>query len=1021
MKKLSVFIALIAFFGLSLVNAQTREITGSVTSAEDGLGVIGANVIVKGTTVGVATDIDGNFSINVPEGYNVLTFDALGFAPQEITITGSVINVILKSANIALDEVVVIGYGTQKKSEMTGAVAKVKTEQLSIAPVASPEQALQGKVAGVQIVNTSGRAGSSAQISVRGNGSLSASNSVLYVIDGVPGGDFGSITPDDIQSIEVLKDAASAAIYGSRASNGVVLVTTKSGKFDQPTQINFNSFVSIDNLINEPELLNADQYKMILDESRNNYLADIAAGNLAAPDADDHRLEPYKSLGHNTNWMDEILNRNAVKQSYSVNITGGSAKTKFYASASYFDQNGVIKNDTYKKYRAKLNLTHCITDKFKVGFNTAFSQSIAVPLAEDNSSYTPWGNAMGSRPDAPTVDENGKAIDNPSVNNPLFAFERKVSSKWTTLAGVGFADWDIIDGLKYHFSISGNIANNRYNRFNPPSSRQGLVKKKPVGFGYYGTEYNTDFLVENTLTYIKRVFDDKLKITVLAGHTYQQYDWEDSYVSGKSFPSDNLRWLVSAGEINEGRSYWSGFAMESVFGRAQFSLLDKYNLMFLVRRDGTSKFNKDNKYGTFPSVSAGWNISNEDFFPEIGINTMKVRASYGQTGNQEGISYASGQNLIGSGYNYNLTPGLASGSLYNPDLHWETGHSYNFGLDVAFWDNRVNFSGDIYSKSSKDLLYSLPVPQETGYSTIQSNIGETSNKGFEVITDVNILKNGELKWNFSANFSYNKNEVVKLGGPTDNFTTGFVSIVKEGEEMGSFILYNSLGVAQEKYEYKNKDGKVTKTVLPGDMIYEDVNGDGYINDKDKQVYNGGIAPMYGGISTHLEYKNFDLTINAQYSIGKKVYAMYKQGGTGNMNGGAVGYPSYSRNMITDMLDRWTPENTNTDVPRAHMETSVVEWNHRHSTRFLEDADYLRISNITLGYNLPKSILSKIYLTKARVFVQGANLLTITKYSGNDPEVQYIDPDRDNNKTTAGVDVGGIPNAKSIVFGVNVSF
>ncbi|WP_321517032.1 TonB-dependent receptor [Marinifilum fragile] len=1015
MKKSLVSMLILFFIGLQSILAQSREVTGVVTSAEDGLSIPGVSVIVKGTTIGTSTDFDGKYSINVPDGEKVLVFSFVGMQMQEVTITSSTHNVVMEAETIGMDEVVVVGYGTVKKSELTGSVASVDSEQLMDKPVASVAQALQGKVAGVQIVSTSGRAGDETQISVRGNGSLSASNDVLYVIDGVAQETMGNISPEDIESMEVLKDAASTAIYGSRASNGVVLIQTKRGSYDSKTVISVNSSFGIQELIKEPSLLNAAEYKAVHDAARLNYEADIASGLLSSP-KDPSILTPMASSTNDTDWIDLVLRNTSKVQKHQISISGGSDNTRFYLSGSMFEQDGVIKMDSYKKFRTKVNLDHRVSDKFKIGVQSYFSASESVPLEEDNNTYQPWNAAHNASPMASPYDENGK-LGRYNFVNPLFAFERQLSEKWQNLGATFYFDFTPIEGLTWHSSASGNISNRRYNRFDAPNTKRGENGDgKPWGYGYYSTDNNRDFLIENTLTYSGRVFDNKLKYTLMAGHSFQEWRFEDSYVQGENFPSNDLRWLSSAGEINKGRSYYYAMALESYFTRLQLSWDNKYNLMVSMRRDGSSKFSDGNKWGSFPAVSAGWNVSNEDFFDVAFIDNLKLRASFGFTGNQSGISYATGQNLLGSGYNYNQNPGLASSELYNPDLHWEKGKSINLGLDVSLFDERVNLVFDAYDKTTEDLLYNIAVVQETGFRTMKSNSGEISNKGIEISADVDILRDSELKWSIGANFSYNKNEVIEIGTNKDYYTTGFTSIVKEGESLGSFYLIESAGVAKETFQYTDATGKVTKTVQAGDMIYVDQNGDGLIDDKDRKVFDGGVAPMYGGINTRVEYKGFDLSINGQFSIGKRVYAMYKEDA---LNGGATGHPSFSNNMIDDMMDYWTPTNVNAKNPRPHLSSDISSWNLRRSSRFLEDADYLRITDITLGYNFQDVKIP--YVESLRLYVQARNPFTFTKYDGLDPEVQYVDPDRDNNKIIAGVDNNGIPNIKTYLIGLNVKF
>jgi len=1031
MKKLMGLIACVMLLGLSSVFAQSKEVTGTVID-ESGFGLPGVSVAIKGTTQGTSTDIDGKWSLAVTSK-DVLEISFIGMVTQEITVGDkTVFNVTLKEDRVAVEEVVVVGYGVVKKSELTGSVVSVKSEELAAKPVSSAVQALQGKVAGVQIVSTSGRTGDNTQISIRGNGSLSASNDVLYIIDGVSQSSMGNVTPEDIASMEVLKDAASTAIYGSRASNGVILITTKKGKYNSKSIVSVNSSFGIQDFINEDDLMNASQYKEIHDVARENYLADIAAGRLDNP-KDMSSLDPMPVSKDDTDWRALVKRDQSYVQNHSVSITGGSEKTRFYLGGGMFKQEGIIKMDSYEKYRAKLNVDHMYNEYVKFGIQSYFSASESTPMSGDNGMYQPWSASSNAHPNVAPRDENGKLVRYNFVN-PLFAFERETSSKWTKLGGSFYVDIKPIENITIHSAYSGNIASKRYKRYDAPHTKRGENgDKEPTGYGYYSTAYNRDYLVENTLTYSDKFFDNDLSFTALAGQSFQEWRYEDSYVKGENFPSDELTWLSSAGEINGGRSYYRAEALESYFSRFQFSWQGKYNMMLSVRADGSSKFTDDNKWGFFPAASAGWNVSNEDFWNKDVVNEFSIRASYGFTGNQSGISYATGQDLIGAGYNYNNQPGLASSSLFNPDLHWEKGESMNFGFNLGLLDDRISIVADYYMKTTKDLLYYISVPRESGFASMLSNVGEISNKGFEINTSFDIVREGDIKWRASANLSYNDNEVVKIGTPNkDYYTTGFCSIVKEGYALGSFYLIEADGIAQKDYQYLryvDKDGKALakgvdtdlkgnklKTVQAGDMIYVDANKDGVINDRDRQVFDGGIAPVFGGFSSTVEYKGFDFTVTGQYSLGKSVYAMYREDALG---GGAVGAPSFSDNMIVEGMDYWSLTNTGAANPRPHLATSVSSWNNRRSTRFMEDADYLRITDITLGYNLDCKKIS--FVNSFRVYIQARNLFTFTEYSGIDPEVQYVDPDSDNNKITAGVDNRGIPNMKSYVIGLNIKF
>ncbi|MDP2454920.1 MULTISPECIES: SusC/RagA family TonB-linked outer membrane protein [unclassified Kaistella] len=950
----------------------------------------------------------------------VLTAGVLFFTGQAVMAQKDT----LKTQNI--DEVVLVGYGVQKKTDVTGAIATVKSSVLQEQPVSSVELALQGKASGVQVASTGGRSGNSTKISIRGNGSLSASNSPLYIIDGVPQESLGNLSSEDIVSMQILKDAASSAIYGSRASNGVVLVETKSGKYNSKPTVTFNSSYGIQEIIKRPDLLNGDQYKQVHDAARQNYMNDIAKGVLTAPAAgtpgDQAIKNPMVGNGINTNWMDYVLRTGAVTNN-QIGFTAGNENSKVYLSLAHVTQEGIINKDEFQVSRVRLNIEQKMSDKFKIGINSYYSQSNSVPIADDNNTYQPYSNAIKAAPNKVAYAADGSVNRAMSSNNPLHSFEREETDKWQRIGANFFAIYNPIKDITLKTSISGNLGLNRFNQFDAPNTRRGELNGKPYGYGYYSTKNNRDYLIENTATYDKKFADGKLSVNIIAGQSFQNWQYEDSFVKGENFPSNDLKWLVSAATINDGRSYMNEMSLASFFGRAQFSWDNKYNLMLSTRYDGSSKFTEDNRWGNFPAASIGWTASNESFFNVPVINELKFRASYGFTGNQTGIPFSAGLNLISAGQNHNQNPGLAVTDLFDPTRKWEKGESMDVGMDLSMFNKRVNLTVDLYDKTTNDLLYRLPVNQETGFLNMLTNIGSINNKGIEVSLDTKIIKSDKLNWDFGANFSYNKNVVETIGTKTGQFTTGFASIVKEGESLGSFYLIEALGVAKERYEYKDKNGKVTKVVQAGDMIYNDINGDGKIDSNDKKVFGGGIAPMYGGLSTRISYGMVDLSANAQYSIGKKIYAMYKEKQVG---GAAIGAPSFSENMIGEQMNYWTPDNMNTNVPRPHHASAISAWNNERSSRFLEDADYLRITDITLGVNFSKEQLG--FIKSMRVYAQVRNPFTFTKYSGVDPETYYVDQTINPNQSTAdttkissGVDSNGIPNVKVYSLGMNINF
>ena len=999
---------------------QQRTVTGVVTSAEDGNPLPQLSVMLKGSTpTGVVTDPDGRYRIQVPGPEAVLQFVYMGMATQEITVGDRTeLNVVMQPGDVAIDQAVVVGYGTVRKSELTGAVASVDKEKLQNVPVTDMVQAMQGKIAGVQVLSTNGRAGSDMQISIRGTGSLSASQKPLYVIDGVPMSSMSSVAPEDVQSIEILKDAASAAIYGSRASNGVVLITTKRGEYTGNGHITVNSTFGIQQPVKLPKLLNAAEYKMIHDVARANYMADIASGLERAP-RNPKILDPLPDPKYDINYMKLVLRSFSKYHSHTVNMDGGNESTRYFISGNFMQQEGIVKLDEFQRFRMRSNVDHKFNRYLKVGLNANGRIVHGVGVAGDNNVYSPWSAAMNARPDTNPYDDEGKVYPTPGFTNPLGAFQRDNSTDTKALNGTFNFEVTPIEGLVWHSTYTGGFSTQSFHNFDPPSSLRGTVNKIPKGFAVYMTDIQMIYQLENTVNYSGIAFDDKFSYTALVGHSFYKSMLEHSEVGGEGFSTDDIKWLDAAGKITGGGSNRSSSALESYFSRLQLGWDRKYNLMLSIRADGTSRFAKKNRWGVFPAASAGWNLHEEEFMKFGWLNELKVRVSYGLTGNQAGISTNLAQDLLAGGYNQGGRAGLAARRLYNPNLHWEKGHSANIGIDFSALDNRIDFSVDLYHKITTDLLYAINVPQESGYTTMASNDGgKIRNRGVEV--SVNGVpyqsEDRKIRWTVSANFTYNENRVLELGNKKGYYTTGFASIVKQGHPLGSFYLLEALGIAKEPYYYSSyvdENGRVQqKVVQPGDVIYRDVNGDGKIDDNDNVLFRGGVAPIFGGFSTALDCYGFDLSLNFQYAIGRKIYAMYRED---QRTGAPKGGPSYSHNMDKGQLDYWSPSNPNAKNPRPYLNGTAATWNNLRSSRNLEKGDYLRCQDITLGYTFTKTF--KIpYIQQLRLYAQVRNAFTVTPYTGLDPEGQ-----NDTDPVYAGFDQHGIPNMRVYAVGLNIKF
>ncbi len=976
--------------------AQERNVTGQVTSSEDGEGLPAVNVLIKGTTNGTVTDVDGFYNLSVPGDNAILVFSFIGYTSQEVTVgSQSTINVNLALDVTELSEVVVVGYGTQQRRDILGAIGSADNDVLENIPVADPLEALQGRVAGVNVTSGSGRPGQRAIVRVRGVASIGGVGSTdpLYVIDGVPmtNRDDGQlpngqgvsplsrINPEEIESIEVLKDAAAAAIYGSRASNGVVLITTKKGSYNQKTEIDASFYYGVQSLSNELDFLNASQFREIMRDSR------AAAGLAPDPQFDE---DPSVET---TNWTDIIQRDNPAIQNYQLSASGGSDNTRFFISGNYFNQESILKKGGFDRISARLNLENkSANDKLNIGINAQVAKTNAIITARDNSIFSAWPQALQARPDEGPFNEDGTfAVI--TANNPLQMFEQDDQQESFAVVGNAYAEYEVIPGLKLRTSIGTDVTWVKDFSFAPTTHPSGAGIG---GAGTSATALRTKWVSENTVTYTTNsLVDERLSLTALAGFTFEEEELESNLVSGQGFPSDNLRYLNSASTNTAFASTQTKNRLESLIGRVNLEFDDKYLLQAAIRRDGSSKFGANDRYGIFPSVSVGWRISGESFMEGISwLDDLKLRASWGQVGNDRSIGNFTSLAQIGSGENYNNLPGLAVTRIANPDLTWETTEQTNIGLDVALFSGRLTASVDYYDKDTKDLLLARPIPSTSGLRSIQENVGSVENKGVEIsITSVNVDR--AVKWTTTLNVATNDNEVTKLNND-EPIDVGFVSRTAVGHPIGAFFVIKSLGVDPNT----------------GDMIYEDLNNDGIIGGDDRQFLGSYIPKWEGGMTNTVSWNGFDFSVFFQFAQDLDVYSLAQEGIGGFTNLGAT---EAGIGMTTDVLRRWQNPGDITDMPRAVAGAQGVE-NNRRSSRFLDDASYVRMKNITLGYTLPQSLIGKAGIRSIRVYVTGQNLWTITDYQGYDPEVSSS-----NDTRQAGVDSGAIPQLKNVTFGINI--
>ncbi|UXE66936.1 MAG: TonB-dependent receptor [Chryseotalea sp. WA131a] len=1079
------------FATLSIMTwAQERTITGKVTSSDDGSTLPGVNVVVKGSTNGTVTDSEGRFSLSVSPG-STLVLSFIGLKTQEIEVgERTVIDVQMANDVTQLSEVIVVAYGTQEKKTITGSVASVNSEAFKNQPVTGLDQAMQGRMAGVQVTQNSGTPGSGIAVRVRGSSSITGSNEPLYVVDGVPinTGSYSNIgvgnqqtsaindiNPNDIASIEVLKDAAASALYGSRAANGVVLITTKRGSSGNKTKISFNYYGGVQETWKRLTPLTGPQFVDALADGlvsrfgigngtaaapaglenadgtvttgsifgsgsqtwlNKNHLASwFWAGNsnfsvdangravvarsgtpLEVRDAN-FFLDP--STSPSTNWQNEVF-RSAPIANYELSAQGGNDKTKFAVSGNYFNQLGIVKGSGFERMSGRINLDHAISDKFSIGTNTAFTSSINNRINNDNNIFGVVSGAILMAPDVPKYLASGLYGRDPSstVDNPLASAleptNKAVSNRLLTGA---FAQYEFIPGLNFKTSISLDYLYFREQRFLPTTTNQGLSTN---GQGNANTSQDVNWINENVLTY-RKAFNQVHNFSALLGTSFQESNFSNIQASATGFPGNDIRQVFAGAVKTDAQSSATSWAIRSGFTRLSYDFKGKYFFTGSFRVDESSRFAQNNRTGYFPSFSGGWRIKEESFMDGLTfISELKLRGSYGITGNQEigNFNYLA---LFGSGSpanatggsNFNQIGGFAPVQLPNPNLTWEKTAQTDIGIDIGLIKSRLNISVDYYIKTTTDLLLTRPVPGVSGFATYSQNIGEMENKGFEVVISATpISSNSGLVWNSDFNISFNRNKIVSLGADVAPFAAGFASWVTPGEPIGAFRGFKVVDLIRTQEQLNNLNAGSPNGVYQstatrvGDIQFEDVTGDGRVTGDDQKILGNAQPDFIGGWTNTLRYKGFDFSAFFQFVSGNKIY--------NNTRAFSEGMNSIFGSTEA-VLRRWTPTNTNTNVPRAI--NGDAPNNRRTSDRWLEDGSFVRLKNVVFGYTLPASLTSKMKISSLRVYFSGQNLLTWTNYSGLDPEVNTFS----GSNIALGTDFLTFPQARVYTFGVNIGF
>ncbi len=1018
------------------IQAQ-NTVRGIVTDASNGDPLIGATIAIKGANTGTITDIDGSYELTYETPDAVLVITYTGYQDREISVDGRTeINIKLESGSTLLDEIIVVGYGVQKKSVVTGSISKVKAADLEDMPVVRLEQSLQGRTSGVRVTSSSGQPGAGATVRIRGTTTIGDSNP-LYIVDGVPiEGGIDYLNQNDIESIEVLKDAASAAIYGARAANGVVLVTTKTGKAGT-MEVNYATYYGTQNPWRKLNLLNAREYAVLMNE------ASAAAGQSIL-------FEDPASLGEGTDWQDAVFNYDAPIQNHELSLTAGNERSNYYASFGYFDQHGIVgsKEDSrYQRFSVRLNSNHNVTDRIKFGNTVSYTRNLSRGVAENTEFGSPLGRAINLDPITPLFETDPTVLSQPryannfdmlvrdkngmiygisdlitsEILNPVAALEVAWGEGWADkFVGTVFGEWEIIDGLRFRSNMGTDLAFWGGEGFTPVHYLNAANRADQNSYSRNsarGLLWNW----ENTLTYDRQLGDHKL--TLLAGTTakHSAGKWQGGNINNipvtdpedasLSFPTD------PASQVFYGYEYEN--ALTSYFGRVNYNYKSKYLFTALMRADGSSRFGTNNKYGYFPSVSVGWVLTEEQFLRRNPvINFLKFRGSYGVNGNDRigDFRYVS---TVGGGRSYtfgtsnDLVNGVSPNAIANPDLRWEETTEINIGFDAKVF-KQFSVTLDYFNKTTDGMLLQIEVPGYVGNVGPIGNIAKLENKGYELELGYD-NKIGDVNFSFAGNISYVENKILNLG-EDKTFLPGLQRFGPQGIELTrtvegfayeSFYGYKTNGLFQNDSDvaaHTNADGQLLQpNAQPGDIRFVDVNGDGVLNEDDRTIIGDPTPNWTYGFNMSVNYKGFDIVMFGQGVWGNEIYNATRR------------FDLPKANFTGDALGRWTGEGTSTYFPRLTLNDGDPGTSNQNLTRssdfWLQNGAFFRIKTLQIGYNLPSSVAQRAGMRRARVYVSANNLFTITQYKGFDPEIG----------AGAGVDKGIYPQPRFYLAGLNVTF
>ncbi len=990
---------------------------GTVTDTKTNAALEGVTIGIKGTTNQTVTDSKGRFTLKTGQHFPyIVQAGSIGYQSQEITVSQSRVNIQLVAAAQSLDDVVVVGYGTQKRRDLTGAISSISESDFKRTPVVSFDNGIKGLSSGVQVTSTSNEPGGIASVRIRGSNSINTGSEPLYVIDGYPvyndndaaagtatvgnkSNALALINPNDIVSIQILKDASAEAIYGARGANGVILVTTKKGTAG-PLKISLNVNAGIQKVRKKISLLNAKQYAQLVNDANG---------------AQVYSQDSINALGAGTDWQD-LLFRKAHLQNYQLSLSGGNEKTKYSASLNFFDQDGIVINSDFKRYAARFNFESNATSRLSFGWNLSLANT------GGNQAYTSSGGGEGTQgavvsaldfsPILPVYNADGTYVMQSDrgipIGNPI-ATARELTNHSSTYRTLGnlFASYKILDFLSFRTSFGGDIINNKEKYYAP---RTTLTGNNVGGLAKVSSVNSFTWLTENTLNFDKHF--GKHAINAVVGFTAQKYTRESLYGSASGFVNDILGAdnLSSGSLINTPTSTYNSWSLISYLGRINYSFEDKYLLTLSVRSDGSSKFGANHKYGFFPSGAVAWKLSKEKFIEDLHwFDDLKVRYSYGVTGNQEIGSYQSLATLSTTSYiiGDQVIKGFSPAGIANKDLKWESTAQSDLGLDVGLLHNRLNFTIDAYYKKTTDMLLNVSIPFSSGFSTAIQNIGSLRNKGIEFSVNASVLEpSSPLQWNVGFNIATNSNKVLDLG-PVDRILTGEINgylkvsdpiIIVPGRALNSFYGYVSDGIFQTK---DNIASSPQPTAQPGDRKYKDVTRDGKLDASDRTFIGNANPRYFGGLINTLSYRGFEVSASLNWVQGNSIL---------NSTRADLDLPTGQKNSSLRVKDRWTPTNPSNTIPRASTNRAFL-----FSSAQIEDGSYLRLGTLTLGYNLPDKVLRTLHFNRLRIYATAQNLLTITGYTGYDPEVNQFGQ----NNILRGIDSDAYPSAKTYTLGINL--